>query len=393
MLDTFLWSKDFPLQVCVFNSTSLSDQAHDTHESQLQAATLEYTRVQTLLAALTPHIKRCKLLHFELLYPTSLPPAAFFLQRLPNLKELTLLSGRGIPPPPFVVGFGNPWTIGNPIQPVASRPSLCWLNCLAFDAFTFMCLARAFKGLWSEICYRDRHLRLSIWNYTFRPARRDRSASRFTFEEFIGYLVDAGFGCLSLRNMHIAGPRDISAEPSNHPEPYSSSYTGIRFENVSRELISECLSICDLRQQESFAFRSCDIPPIDDFFGYFLKLENIPRSTDLQGVLKLWQGRQLTIGSSACFNDSLLAWFSDNRRCAQYLDSLFLFDCDSFSMEALKEFIDARTEELGEEDGEDLNDFDEEPCIRELRVQGGGHTLADEDRLWFQQRVKRFSFE
>ncbi|CAA7266122.1 unnamed protein product [Cyclocybe aegerita] len=364
MLDSFLWSRDLPLEVFVFNRTSVSDQTRESSDSQLQAANLEYARVQAITTALIPHVSRCKLLRFELVYPTSVPPAALFLQHHPTrLQELVLLPGGGkIPSLPFVVKVDCPWTISEFFTPL---PSFRQLKCLVLDAFTFMSLGRAFKGSLKEL--KGWALRLEVSTYTFQPARMDPSSIRFTIEEFVDYLRTLRPEFLTLRDLLIANPKITHAEYlPTHAKHYSPIYVPLLFENVSKKIISKCLPVCDL-QTDSITFRSCDIPPMDEFYALYLKLDHIPEWTDLEGVLELWEGRELTIKSSACFNDSLLAWLSDNRHCARHLDALKLYDCHSFSIEALKEFIDTRTQEIDEDSEEDSEDSDDDNEARDIR--------------------------
>ncbi|KAJ3512119.1 hypothetical protein NLJ89_g3709 [Agrocybe chaxingu] len=78
----------------------------------------------------------------------------------------------------------------------------------------------------------------------------DPNASRFTIDEFVNYLRDLDPQFLTLRDLPIAKPKDtITKDLTTNPKPYSPSYVPLLFENVSKKIISKCLTVCNLQSE------------------------------------------------------------------------------------------------------------------------------------------------
>jgi hypothetical protein len=115
-----------------------------------------------------------------------------------------------------------------------------------------------------------------------------------------------------------------------------------------------------------------------------LTLEDIDADQDLVPLLRSWEGVVLVVERCPSFNDAVLLMMAPRedgaRNCAHFMTELSILDCPNFSVTALKQLVIAK---LHDADG---------LAIESLRFSGWPPFISAEDRQWLSQLVDEFDY-
>ena len=187
-----------------------------------------------------------------------------------------------------------------------------------------------------------------------------------------------------------AGPYDL------HEVEWSS----LTFKNVSSDFIAEFLRIGNPLKGnlEFLSFISCSIPPIfGSFFCYNLHLSDVPAANtlfpedddSLYNIFLSWKGGSLSLTTCSSFNNEFIEWLVDDRedgeRIAYFITSLYLSDCENFTVGAIRRLVTAFNDPARVKLASEHRYRFHRDQSTSLFVQGKGPRLEDEDVSWFER--------
>jgi hypothetical protein len=110
---------------------------------------------------------------------------------------------------------------------------------------------------------------------------------------------------------------------------------------------------------------------------------------DLTPVLCLWHGGFLNIADCPRFDDALLDAMSSKENgvfnCTAYVEYLKIGNCPSFSIAALRRFVDSRLD-LPADNDDPWNSVT--PRIRNIHLYGNVPSMSEEEQAWFDANLQ-----
>lgn len=341
----------------------------------------ERSRVKGVMRLLVQHIKRCRVVVFDLLHNSSLPRVSDFSEVAANLLTFRLRSrlpgvGPGIPDP-------NPAYRRN-FRPFFSRP----LRYLDMDGNIFMDAMNIPQ--WPESFRFVSQKKLTIRNMS------RTEDSHYNLREFLGALERLGhFYSLVLENVELRPWYHVKGQV------VGTFVQHFEFVGLSRGYVAEFLdAIANKIEGPNITLTRCGLGCISDFrfLAWSLTLCEIPPEEDLYNFLCCWDGFSLTLRDCLGVNDnnvlrvlSTHSWESMNAKILRRLQ-ITTSGPIPITMVALKKMVIERKEEADKKFPEDHPMESISLPMHSIYISGTGDPLPLSDLLWFSEQMDFFSW-
>lgn len=364
--------------------------ANDTSQER---KSIENKRAQAVVETLLLHAGRCTCLVFDLTYASSLPSAAPFLARChPELTDLML---------DYKI-YDLPMCYeGTKIEFKPAPLPLKKLSEMSMCGSAFMDIIHlGTEWLQAQSVLNHAHsrseLKLYLRDFEFPIIGNEMTGKEYTLARFIHLLHFINPNAeLRLRNISLANCSHTSdLGEAGQYRLFVPEWASLTFESVSSDFIAEFLRIGNPLAGDlgSLDFVSCSIPPIPGpFFCHELSVRDVPAANTLSpddddeslyNLLRGWEGGSLELTACPSFNDEFIDWLtdeSDGAGCAAYvIHSLFLNDCENFTVSAIQRLVTAVNNPARVKHWSIVDE------MTPLYVYGRGPPLEDEDISWFE---------
>ncbi|KAG2753017.1 hypothetical protein P692DRAFT_20816647 [Suillus brevipes Sb2] len=365
----FEWSRYLHLDVIITRHRD-EFEGHDKREqSKVVKATRELVR----------HIGRCRSIHFDVMYSSSLPSILHdFHQKtalyLHTLKLKCQVDDGGIPHRKLVH-----WSF--------HAPRLCHLHLDARNFFD-VCVDR---NNWLRRLHSLNSLSVSRYRH-FSDKGIDLYKLLRAIEE------SPSLACLELKDLRFSRVR-----PWTTANDISIELISMNLEDLSGEALSEIIGYVDSAPATTRISRCAITTCHHSLISNGIAFHDLSADQDLMVPLANWRGRTLSLVSCACFHDDFLRDMidggpHDQSFACKGLKELYLVNCTKFSPRLLKTMVLkrrklARRSIFWRRDQETLDwTFPNVAPITLISVDGGP-ALSKEDREWFDKNLGSFHWD
>ena len=372
LLDAFLWSKDLPFDVVVFDSRPSCASNPEGSE----APAIELAHVSAIATSLTPHLERCQSLVFDVSFASSLPLLSTLLQHSgENLKELKLEYRTNAP---ISIGY-DMWF---PSATASPSTKFKMLKHLSLDVEAFMRMARHHPHFWEDFSA-DNYFTLELSKYDFKDSNEIESSRIYCTGEFFRRLSEVtSLSNLPVKEWSERTPRIIADRTLDLD--ISSFYA----RNLSQGFLRALFRECSL-DAEYATFEGCVFPEnTSNVSYYYLTLKGLPLNARPERMLEVFGGRELFVEACPCFDDSILKYLADtseeNVTCpSRSVNAIFLTDCDGFTFASMMRLVEARRLATQREEPLGLKTS----LLEQLSVHGQSPRLTEEQFQWFEMNI------
>ncbi|PPQ92539.1 hypothetical protein CVT25_010372 [Psilocybe cyanescens] len=344
----------------------------------------ERPRVKEVMQLLVQHIKRCKVVVFDLLHNSSLPRISDFSDKAAKLLTLRMKSR--------LPGFGPAVPDPTPTLRRNSRPFLCpSLRYLDLDGNVFMAAMQIYG--WAESFREVSQKHLTIRNM--------RHSDRMGYD-LLDFLVALSrlkhFTLLQLVNVELEARRRIG------PGVGSIFIQNFEFEGLSRGFVTDFLNNHHNSIDVShITLTRCELGPApnSNFAPWFLTFCDIAPEEDLAAFIRYWDGFGLTFRNCPGVDDKVLLVVSSlspgsqghtiNARTFRTLE-IRTPGPIPITVTALKELVEVRQTESERYNLQEHRRGSIPLPMHSIYISGTGARLSISDLEWFRSKVDYFTW-
>lgn len=319
---------------------------------------VEESRMAHIVNVLRPHLQRCRKLHFDVAYSSSLPRiAGILLPVMPHLRVLSLDSCSDTGPP----------TVLPYIQPDETS-MINWQNLktVSIDGWNFTDLYNRVPDPVEQIFSNCKSLAVKF------------GGERFPFGEISQLLNSTSISRFTADSVSFTQEEDLDD---------ALAIDTLVLKNLDAELTNMILSFfIDISH---LAIINCSGQDIDQMpAAHDFILDNIGIDQHIGNFISTWEGVKLHVTKCPGFDDDMLRMMTnldaDNPSFYTYGDMkrLYISRCNNFSITALKQLVRSRNNSA---------QWDERQLLT-IRV-NAGFPLSKADESWFSKRVQKFSWQ
>jgi hypothetical protein len=385
------WSRDLQIEVYVGN---VRDEGQYPSELPLIR---EYNRI------LHPHVRRCKVIDYEVQYSTSLPCLLRDLRDIPPFLESLRLKSEQIAgahaspseneddPQEF---HSTGWLVAQSAQPFTS------LNHLVLNGRNFLLACAYLPGLLTNAG------RIVVENYR-KTLRLHPETDRipFQFRSMLGMLASHNRArYLKFNNFEFQNINDLMNElfegASVHTHPVVLPLVVLELSNISKGTLYQLLVNVQMGSIALVIFDSIDLSGFntDSVLSFrHVELRNMS-CANIRCFLRLWHGTWLSLRDCPGLTDDIIDEMGVPKAPGRPLplSKLEIHNCQNFSVGSLKAMMASRHQYF-------LMAFagrfqsalvaSQAEIVPGLTVHGAKQHLTDEDRRWFNELENLCHFE
>jgi hypothetical protein len=299
-------TKDEPIDIIVTRSP----------KSDALDSDVEQSRMAYIVAVLRPHFQRCRKLHFNVTYSSSLPQLPAILPSImSHLQQLSLDSS---------IDTGRP-----AVQPYdswddGSMVNWCKLKSITIDGWNLVDLYKRVPNSREQIFPACKSLAMKFGGEEFPFSNiimllRKHAIDGFTFDSVLFSKGENLHHTIYIDELVL---KNLSAD-------------------VTNTIISVCYGISSLAIINCFASVPLDMPVVDSF-----SLLDIDADQYIGGFIRTWSGADLHVIRCRGFDDDVLNMMGQRDRYGNFyaarMETLSINQCPHFSIEALKKLAKIR---------------------------------------------------
>jgi len=377
LLDAFLWSKDLPFDVLVFDS----QPSCAGHPERSEAPALELACVSEITDKLTPHLERCQSLVFDVSFASSLPLLPTLLQHSgKNMKALKLEYRTRTP---TSIGY-DMWL---PSATVSPSTKFEMLKHLSLDVETFIRMARRHPRFWEDLNVEE-YFTLELSKYDFKDANEIVTSQTYCTGEFFRRISE-------VTPTYTLILSDLSVQKASQRTPgivadriLDLNISSFYARNLSQRFLKAFFRECSMHV-ESATFEGCIFPENTSDVSYcYLTLKGLPRNARPERMLNVFGGVELHVEACPCFDDSIIEYLADTGgegfACpSPMIHRISLADCDGFTFASIIRLVEVRKacHTLA------IQEQDEASLLESLSVRGQSPHLTVDQLQWFKTHM------
>jgi hypothetical protein len=307
---------------------------------------------------INPHIHRIRLLSFDVMFSSSLPPLHNDFRGIASILEELCLECRE----------DNGSSTDDLESVMSTKQQFPELVRLCIDGRSYF---NACKGGSHFAVEFTEVRRLAVSHYKPLPGES------FLASDFLRPIT-------MIKDLQYLDMTDLALDPSPFPLPTSTErprLAGLQLKDmhISKSL-AEIFDFCTYTNEITFTSSATGDAGAFNSEAY-LTLEDIDADQDLVPLLRNWEGFYLEVKRCPSFNDVVLHMMAPGEdgayNCAQHMGKLVILDCPNFSVSALKQLVRAKLNGL---------------AIDLLKVSGRAPVISVEDYLWLSENTDRFNY-
>ncbi|KAF8837211.1 hypothetical protein BDN67DRAFT_956980 [Paxillus ammoniavirescens] len=370
---SFEWSRPLPIDVLISPYSSTYDE--DPGEGHCVEAVMRY---------LVPELHRCRSIRFNTVQVSSLPPLQAFSGQAPLLQEFEL----GCTP-------YDPWAEEEPGDVAVPLELMCpELETLHLNGRNFCNVCPPFSesapsfayDLWLSHLPNLTSLTISNYRVDFRNEGLSMAGMLRALQE-LPFLAS-----LAIKNV------EFDDEFPNHLYTLSSALSRLEFSHLSNGMCFFFGAVILQDRIDTLHITQCNVDDVDweGISCNGLTLTRIDGRYDLGPFLNQSDIHELDVDRCPSFDDILVYSLMgpDEEVSARFLLSLYISQCDNFSMDALQEMCEWREQRAREEAPwqslDDITNTEFEVCTPITTVDVYREGLTPEAKEWLDSYNSRF---